>query len=123
MLRLFVEETIPPKVKYLVIVGSTSDKIATVYINSDLFLNDIPVGSQAYQLPITPAELSCLIRNSLIDCSDIVERDKASINKILQIEPGRKEGALAQAKIAEVLRLVKTSKTISNSEKNKFGLL
>lgn len=122
VIKLYVEDTNPPKPKFLVIVGSTGGEIATVFINSRKESASIPKGIQASILPISPNELPGLDHNSFIDCSEIVARDKNEINRILQKEPFRKIGCLSKEKTDEVLRLVNNSRNISTADKKKFGL-
>lgn len=123
VLRLYVEDTNPPKVKYCIIVGNCSAEIATVFINTETKPEYLPSGLRATQLPISPSELSCLDHDSYIDCSEIRPRDKKELNELLQREPGRKEGSLSSRKIEDVVRVVKNADTISTEDKKKFNLV
>jgi hypothetical protein len=123
VLRLFVEDTNPPKVKYLVIVGTCSAEVATVFINSETRPTNLPTGLRSLQLPITTSDLSCLTYESYVDCADIVARDKSKLNETLTKEPTRKVGTLEKDKIDEIVRLVKGADTISTADKKKFNLL
>lgn len=123
VLKLFVQDTTPPKVKYCIIVGACSSEIATVFINSELRPEHLPTGVQSLQFPITTNDFPFLKYDSFADCAEIAERNKSELNTILQSEPGRKAGVLTKTKIEELVRLVKMAKTISTAEKKKFGLI
>lgn len=123
VLKLFVQDTTPPKVKYCVIVGTCSSEIATVFINSELRPGQLPTNLQSLQFPITTDDLPVLKYDSFADCSEIAERSKGTLNSILQKEPGRKVGTLPKKKTEELVRLVRIAKTISIADKKKFGLI
>ncbi len=123
VLKLFVHDTTPPKVKYCIIVGVCSSDIATIFINSGLRPEHLPNGIQLLQLPVTTTDLPELKYDSIVDCSEIAERNKNELNTILQKEPGRKVRALSKNKVEEIVRLVKNAKTISTAQKKKFNLI
>lgn len=123
VLRIFAEDSIPPKVKYCIIVGSSRDKIATVFINSDLRPPLLKSYIQSLQYPLNHEDCSCLKYESYVDCAQISERDKSQVNAILQKEPGRKECVLAATHVQTIVDLIKRSKTISIVDKRKFGLI
>lgn len=124
VIRLFVPETNPPKVKYLIIVATNSTHIGTVYINTDLRINALHSPAlKALQIPIVPDQCKCLTHDSYVDCSTLVPRDKGEINSILQKEPGRKETEISGDFLNHIIETVKSSRTISLSDKKLCGLI
>lgn len=124
VIRVVVQETVPPKVKYLIIVGVTSDSLATVFINSEVKPHHLSSPElQALQFPLNPGTCSFLKHQSFVDCSEIAERDKSAINIILQKEPGRNEGAIPQEIMVKITATLKKAKSIPNALKKKFNLL
>jgi hypothetical protein len=120
VIRLFVQDTTPPKVKYCVIVGNYGSVIATVFINTDLRIGNLDVELQCLQCPINPHDLGCLKYTSYVDCSEICERSKNDLNQILQKETGRKEGNIPEEKLQTIIGILKKAKTISTADKKKF---
>ena len=74
VIRIFTEDTIPPKVKYCIIVGSSSDEIATIFINSDIRPQALGPELQGLQYPLSEKDLKCLTHDSYADCSEIASR-------------------------------------------------
>ncbi|WP_142685954.1 hypothetical protein [Chitinophaga polysaccharea] len=112
ILKLYVEDTTPPKVKLCLIVGSCSDKIAVVYINSEVNPNFLPADLQGLHCPITKKDCDKLSYESYADCSDIFEKDKSELNTLLQKEPGRKLCKLSNDRITMILGVLQRARTI-----------
>lgn len=123
VIRIFAEDTIPPKVKYCIIVGSSSDEIATIFINTNIRPHSLGGELQGLQYPLSESDLKCLSHDSYADCSEIAVRKKGDLNSLLQKEPGRNEGNLLTTKMNAIVNLVKGAKTISPADKKRFGLI
>jgi hypothetical protein len=121
VIRIFVYDTNPPKVKYLLIVGSCSQEIATVFINSDSPAH-LPPYLRGVHVPIATHNCPFLQHDSFIDCSDIRDRPKDEINKILQKDPGRNHGSIPRNVLSVVMTTLKNSMTIPTDAKIKYGL-
>lgn len=82
VLRLFVEDTDPPKVKYFIVVGLTQDGIslASVYINSEVnMIMNYSLELRALHLPLSTDDCNLLDHDSFVDCSRLVIRDRERI--------------------------------------------
>jgi len=122
VVRIISPDTDPPKVKWFIIVGSESQNLATIYINTDPRLTDLSGSLQALQLPLKKDRCPFLDHDSHADCADLRERPKSEINQLLQKEPGRKEGEIPDDVMKDILALLKKAKTISPEIKKKYGL-
>lgn len=78
VIRMFVEDVSPPKVKYCIVVGKTSQEVATIFINSRLRFADLEE-LQGLQCPLSVSDCPFLKYDSYADCSDIRERDKGEL--------------------------------------------
>jgi hypothetical protein len=122
VIRTFVPDTQPPKVKFFIIVGDVDGILATVFINHELRIQTLPSELQGLQLPITPRECPFLSYDSLIDCSDVRERNKSKINNVLQRDPGRLVGRIPEDIMESVKCYIKRAKSIDYQLKKKYGL-
>lgn len=122
VIRFIVPDTVPPKIKYCIVVGTTSQEVATIFINTEIRFKELPE-LQGLQFPLSTEVCPFLKYNSFADCSIIMERSKSELNNILQQNPGRKEKSIPAKQISEIMNILKRSKTISSSEKKKFGIV
>ena len=122
VIRIFSLDVDKPKVKWIIIVAGNSDAIATIFINTETRLTDLTGSLQALQLPLSKEKCSFLKHDSYADCSDLREKSKSEINRLLQKEPGRKEGEIPQDIMQEILAALKRAKSISPILKKKYGL-
>jgi hypothetical protein len=125
VLRAFVKDTNPPKIKYYVIIGFTNDKLAlgTVYINSDINPNKFTNAELIdLHIPILVSELAFIDHDSFIDCSQIVERNVAAIKDLLIKDPNCHKGNLGESKLKSIFQKLKSARTISKKTKEKFRI-
>jgi hypothetical protein len=126
VIRVFVKDTTPPKVKYFIVIGFSEDKVllGTVFINSAINQNvfnteylkglNVPLDAQLYDF---------IDHNSFIDCSDIKERNLIEIKQLMSNDPECSKGVVSE----EIMKIISTTlasaTTISISKKRKFGIL
>ena len=125
VLRFFVTDTTPPKVKRLIIIAVENNEItaATLFINSEI--NPEIINSEELrklQYKILAADCNFLDHDSYIDCSSLKERTSESILKLLRQSSKTHLGELNPNDFAQVKKLVKEAKTIPLRVKKKFGL-
>ncbi|HMH32137.1 MAG TPA: hypothetical protein VK543_03855 [Puia sp.] len=127
VIRIFAEEARPnPKVKYVIIVGSSSDSVGFIFINSEVNPNHLNSANlQALHYPIVHTECPYLDEDeSYADCSEIFERPKSDLNTLLQKEPGRiQKPPLTAERIESILDIIRRAKTIPPADKKKFGII
>ena len=122
VLELFEDDISKPKSKFSIVVGINSSSIATVFINTLSYYDDLAPSLQALNCPISPSECAFLDHDSYVDCSELKVRDKTKINNILQKDKYRQKWILTGSKINQILSMVKNAKSISPSIKTEFGL-
>jgi hypothetical protein len=125
VLRLFVEDTNPPKVKYFIVVGLTQDGIslASVYINSEVnMIMNYSQELRALHLPLSADDCNFLDHDSYVDCSRLVIRDRERIYQDLLNCPEAFVGTLSQNQLTTIRNHIIGAKTIKGKIKKKFAL-
>lgn len=90
VLKLFVNDTTPPKEKRFIIVGFSEDKfsLASVYINSDINKNiNWSQEQQALQLELTSETRGFLDWDSYVDCSKLILRETLELQTVYASRP------------------------------------
>ena len=124
VIRILVKETIPPKVKYLVVVGLDGGSIsfATIYINTEINMNVINTPElQNLQVWLESSKCQTLEHDSYADCSKIVERNILEVAAYIAKNPASELGMLEKKYLTNVLELLKTAATIIPYHKKKYG--
>ena len=126
VIRQFVTDTTPPKVKYFIIIGIDGNTIAlgTVFINSKInsYFYDNPELLQL-QIPISSSEYPILSWDSFIDCSDINTRKISEVLDCLDNDP--RTGycfSVTAEKLREIHTALDKSRKIPVHVKKKFGI-
>lgn len=126
VIRVFVKDTTPPKVKYFIVIGFSDDKVllGTVFINSTINQNvfnteylkglNIPLDAQTYDF---------IDHNSFVDCSDIKERNFVEIKHLVSNDPECSKGVVSEETMRIILTTLANTSTISLNKKRKFGIL
>jgi hypothetical protein len=126
VIRVFVKDTIPPKIKYFIVIGFSDEKVllGTVFINSAINQNifnteylkglNIPLDAQVYDF---------IDHNSFVDCSDIRERSFSEIKRLLSNDPECSKGIISEETMKIISTTLANASTISLSKKRKFGIL
>lgn len=125
VLRLFVRDTNPPKIKRFIIVGRSLDGIclATVYINTHVNhrVNWSPE-LKAMQILLEAHRREYLEHDSYVDCSKLIVRKVSEIKEILSRKPETIIGKLNLQEINIIKQSIMDSKTIKGKDKKKFSL-
>lgn len=126
VIRVFVKDTTPPKVKYFIVIGFSNDKVllGTVFINSTINQNvfnteylkglNISLDAQMYDF---------IDHNSFVDCSDIKERNFVEIKHLVSNDPECSKGVVSEETMRIILTTLANTSTISLNKKRKFGIL
>lgn len=124
VLRFYVTDTIPPKVKRLIITGIDNERVttATIFINSEINPNIFTSDElKRLQYKLEANKCTFLEHDSYADCSDIRERKFEDLVKLLNKSPQVNLGVLDSKDLAQIRSLIKSAKTISVRIKKKFG--
>ena len=123
-----VHDTTPPKPKFYIVVGHTSDCliIAALYINTEINQNVFPTQQlRDLHVLITENDNPFLKYDSFVDCSGIHEKQTSRVMQTLQ--SGSSEygyyGCVAPADMGRIINKIKSAHTISPITKRKFGFI
>lgn len=125
IIRAWVDNTRPPKVKRFIVIGISQNKIllGVVYINSEINLNIFPTQElRDLHLKLTADSREYLTHDSYVDCSRIFQLERENINKLLQDDPACHLGTIAKDDLTRIKTVIKGSRTISIRIKKLFGL-
>ena len=126
VIRVFVRDTTPPKIKRFIVIGFSNDKVllGTVFINSEINQNvfnteylkglNIPLDAQIYDF---------IDHNSFVDCSNIRERSVLEIKHLLSNDIECSKGVVSEETMKTILATLANASTISPNKKRKFGIL
>lgn len=126
VIRHFAKDTIPPKIKYFIVVGFADDQIllGTVFINtninSNLFKTEYLKG---LHVPLDSAIHDFIEHDSFIDCSTIRERSIQEMKQLLESDPESFKGTVSDTLLETICQTIKTATTISTKQKRKYGFL
>lgn len=124
VLKLFVEETNPPKTKYFFVLGATADhiSIASFYVNSkiNLNVNNNPVLVK-YNIEIKPEHYPFLDHISYVDCTKMVIRNKTEFDEIVSKRPEAIVYKLTEEQLQFFRSVVKEAPTFKGKVKKSFG--
>lgn len=102
VLYLFMENTTPPKNKFIFVLGMNKDKAvcATFLVNSSINLN---VNNNAelvkFNIKLSAVEYPFLSYDSYLDCNFLTTKDLTEINSIVAKRPTAKVYSLSDDKI------------------------
>jgi len=122
VIRTYVTDTNPPKIKLFIIIGSDSENVATIFINTNIRISDFPEQLQGLQLPVDTQSCPFLSHNSFIDCSDIKLKPKSKLNAVLQKEPSRLIGQIPAGQMEIIKSIIRRAKSITTEFKKQYGL-
>ena len=126
VIRVFVKDTTPPKVKYFIVIGFSEDKVllGTVFINSAINQNVFNTEYlRGLNIPLDAQMHDFIDHNSFIDCSDIKERSLVEIKHLLSNDPECSKGIISEETMKIISTTLANASTISLSKKRKFGIL
>jgi hypothetical protein len=125
VLRMFVNDTNPPKIKWLIVLGLHENKLAlgTLFINTDINKNiNYSTELQNLQYELKSQDNTFLKHDSFVDCSTIQHRENDDILSKVNNDNNKIVGYLDPNTFEEVRKTVIKSETIRGKLKKKFGL-
>jgi hypothetical protein len=125
VLKLFVNDTTPPKEKRFIIVGFSEDKfsLASLYINSDINKNiNWSQEQQALQLELTAETRGFLDWNSYVDCSKLILRETRELQIVFTSRPEVFIGQLSDQDFELIITTLKHASTINGKYKKRYGI-
>lgn len=125
VLKLFVNDTTPPKEKRFIIVGFSEDKfsLASVYINSDINKNiNWSQEQQALQLELTSETRGFLDWDSYVDCSKLILRETRELQTVYASRPEVCIGQLSDQDFEIIITTLKHASTINGKYKKRYGI-
>jgi hypothetical protein len=125
VLKLFVTDTNPPKIKRFIIIGYSGDKLqlATIYINTQINRRfSWSIELECLQYKVEAITRPYLDHDSWIDCSELIIRPASEISNIVKERPEAIIGKLSDGDFKVVIDLLQTSPKIKGKIKKRFGL-
>jgi hypothetical protein len=126
VLRTFVPETNPPKVKYFVVLGTTRDKVVfgIVLINSRVnpYIFRDPL-VRSWHILLKAADYDFLDHDSYVDCTQIFEKDSRLLHGSVRDMPEIVVGNLSRIDLSAIMSAIKAATTIAANDKRRFGWL
>ena len=126
VLRTYVDDTTPPKIKLFVVlaVNESLASVASLYINSEVNPNMFHTEElKRLHLPVSSNVYTFLTHDSFIDCSDLREKNLLILQGVIRNDMDILRGELSSDDFASVRDTVVHAKTISVKLKKKFGLV
>ena len=122
VLRTYVEETVPPKIKLFVIWGveESLNKIGVSFINSDIasirsqWLQDL-------QHPLLSRNNPFLVCDSFLDCSRIYEKDFKVVRDLFTENTDIFLGNISPGDLLASEDIIRNAKTIEVKLKRRYG--
>lgn len=125
VLKLFVNDTTPPKEKRFIIVGFTEDKfsLASLYINTEVNTNiNWSQEQQALQLELSSNSREYLDWTSYVDCSKFNIRETQEIKKAIQSRPEAIIGEVSAKDLELIITTIRHASTINGKYKKRYGI-
>lgn len=125
VIRVYVQDTIPPKEKRFILVAASYDKLifATIFINSEINPNVFPTQDlRDLNLELTAINRAYLDHDSYADCSKITKRNADWLLNIIDDDPSRIIGEVSEPDLKEIRAKIKSARTITPGIKKTFGL-
>lgn len=124
IIKSFVNDTCPPKIKYWLIVGRdlSNNKLATVYINSkpNEFIKRNALKRQL-QFLIPHDDRKLVLYDSYADCSQIYAKSANEIFDLLQMKNYCYKGILSNEELLIILNSMKESPLFSPRDQKYIG--
>ncbi len=124
IIRVFVRDTTPPKIKRFIVIGFSQDKVllGTVFINSEINSKIFTTEElRSLHISIDAANNDFIDHDSFIDCSSIRERSYDEIKQLLSKDTECLKGIVSETTMSIITETITNAKTISVKQKRKFG--
>ena len=126
VLRFYVYDTSPPKIKMFLILGinNNASSVGCLYINSEI--NPNVISSQELmnlQFRMSCADNKFLEYDSFLDCSHIYEKDMSVVREHLRADISIFKGQLPDNMMDAIKSLTASARTILHKLKIKYGLI
>lgn len=124
VIRKFVLNTNPPKIKRFIILAISPSEIslASVFINSEININVFRTDElKKLQVPLEASERGYLDHDSYVDCSRLYEKDFKELKNYLDSNPNEHLGMISKNDLGTLIAKVRKANTISKSIKRKYG--
>lgn len=125
VLKLFVNDTNPPKIKRFVIIGKNKENLslASVYINSTINQNvNWSTEQKALHLEFECNGRSYLDHKSYIDCSKLYFKDLNEIEEAVEKRNDAIIGYVSEEDLELIISTVSRATTIKGKYKKKYGI-
>ncbi|QPH41604.1 hypothetical protein [Pedobacter endophyticus] len=125
VIRVFVQDTNPPKEKRFILIGQSYDKLmfASIYINSEINPNVFHSAElRSLNVELIAADREYLDHDSYADCSMIFKRNADWLLHLIKSDPSKIIGELSAEDLKEISSRIKSARTITVAEKKTFGL-
>jgi hypothetical protein len=126
VLKMFVNDTLPPKEKRFIVIGFSNDNLslASIYINSEI--NTCINWSdqlKSLQMELWSEGREYLKHRSYVDCSKFIPRNLKEIETVLKNRPDSIIGEVSKNDLQLIMEKIKNASTISKKQKIKYGIL
>lgn len=123
-----VFDTKPPKDKYYIVTGFTTDTtiLCTVYINTTININLFPTQRlKNLHVPISASDNPFLKYDSFVDCSNLHQKATNMVMSVINNGTGRYGyvSNVSTATLTEIMDTIKYAHTIPPITKKKFGFI
>jgi hypothetical protein len=125
VIRIPVNDTTPPKIKYLVVISVDPDKFyfSTIFVNTEVNPNVFnTVELQNLQHYIEVKNCPFVETNCYADCSKIKERSHAEVTAYITKYPDAHLGQLPEDDFNKIRALLTNASTIPPFFRKKYGL-
>jgi len=125
VLRIHVNDTNPPKIKYIVIVAidEKTATYATIFINTDINMNVLNTDELLnLQIELTPENCAAVEHTCYADCSKLAERPTSQVVDLVVKKAECHRGQLSVEHFEDILSKIKSASTIIPAQKEKFNL-
>ena len=122
VLRIWVEDTVPSKVKRLVVWGleESLNQIGVSFINSEITSIRNP-WLQALQYPLLSKNYPFLTHDSFLDCSQIYEKNLDAVRDKLTEDTGIFLGNISSGDLSAAEKIIQNATTIEEKLKKRYG--
>lgn len=123
--KIFDNRTIPPKVKYHIVIGVSEERIllGTVRINSNMNANVYRDQASQYRcIKMKADKYNFLDHDSTIDCNHLLSHDLSAVKTYICSHPDVMLGDITTDDLEDIKLRMLDAPTISEEDKEIFGI-